>query len=221
MREFDNDPVISQTVELMNSYGLDLHGYTTKEILSQWLNKYHANWIRLATIEALYLGRYKAISVEQILGVWARMGNPNPHFSHEFERLICRKLPRHSNALPENTSVTSSLEEKILKEKIAALNKSKGITSESFSPPKPTPQAKIQQDNNIGNNKKDTSKSTPESIDAVESDSEISQLKNRSLPNSEQEPIHNFTPTPDVSPFYHKLKSLAEEQLEEEKNESS
>ena len=214
MREFDNDPVISQTVELMNSYGLDLHGYTVKEILSQWLNKYHANWIRLATIEALYLGRYKAISVEQILGVWARMGNPNPHFSHEFERLICRKLPRNSNTLPENTSVTSSLEEKILKEKIAALNKSKGITSESFSP-----QEKTSQDNNTGNNKKDTNKSTPESIDTVESDSEISQATNRARPNSEQEPIHDFTPTPDGSHFYHKLKSLAEEKLEEEKNE--
>ena len=216
MREFDNDPVISQAVELMNSYSLDLHGYTTEEILSQWLNKYHANWIRLAIIEALYLGRYKAISVEQILGVWARMGNPNPHFSHEFERLICRKLPRNSNTLPENTSVTSSLEEKILKEKIAALNKSKGITSESFSP-----QEKTVENNKTGNNKKDPNKSTPESIGAAESDSKISQLKNRSRPNFEQEPIHDFTPTPDVSPFYHKLKSLAEEKLEEEKNESS
>ncbi|MDJ0687286.1 MAG: hypothetical protein QNJ41_02135 [Xenococcaceae cyanobacterium MO_188.B32] len=211
MREFDNDPNISQTVELMNSYGLDLHGYTIEEIISHWLNTYHANWIRLAIIEALYLGRYKAISVEQILSVWARVGNPNPHFSHEFERLICRKLPRNSTELPDNTSVTSSLEEKILEEKIAALGKNKSIASESFPL-----QAQTQIDNNTENSHKDTTKSAPESIDSTPSNLERPQQKNRSRPSPEKPPIHEFTPLPDVSAFYNKLKSLAEEKLEEE-----
>ena len=101
MREFDNDPAIAQTVELMKSYSLDLHGYSIQEIITQLLKRYHANWIRLATIEALYLGRYKAVSVEQILRVWARVGTPNPHFGHEFERLICRKLPRNGANIPK------------------------------------------------------------------------------------------------------------------------
>ena len=211
MREFDNDPNISQTVELMNSYGLDLYGYTIEEIISQWLNKYHAAWIRLAVIEALYLGRYKAISVEQILSVWSRLGNPNPHFSHEFERLICRKLPRNSTELPENTSVTSSLEEKILEEKIAALGKNKAIASESFSV-----QEKTQTDDKTKTSQEDTTKPAKKSINSAASDLEIPQPTNRSRLNPEQPPIHEFTPLPDVSAFYNKLKSLAEEKLEEE-----
>ena len=211
MREFDNDPAISQTVELMNSYGLDLRGHTTQEIISQLLNKYHANWIRLATIEALYLGRYKAISIEHILSVWSRLGNPNPHFSHEFERLICRKLPRNSTYLPENASVTSSLEKKILEENIAALGKNKTLISESSSPA-----AKTQADKQTESNRETQSKSTRESINSTPSNLETSEPTNRSRPNSTQRTIHEFTPLPDVSAFYNKLKSLAEEELEEE-----
>lgn len=211
MREFDNDPNISQTIELMNSYGLDLHGYTTKGIISHWLNTYHANWIRLATIEALYLGRYKAISIEQILSVWVRVGNPNPHFSHEFERLICRKLPRNSTDLPDTTSVTPSLEEKILAEKIAALSKNKAIAAEIVSP-----QPQIQPDEEIESNPENTLKSLEESIKSQVFDLEISSPIDRSHSKPETQPIHDFTPLPDISAFYNKLKSLAKEKLEDQ-----
>lgn len=216
MREFDNDPNISQTVELMNSYGLDLHGYSIEGIISHWLNTYHANWIRLATIEALYLGRYKAISIEQILSVWVRVGNPNPHFSHEFERLICRKLPRNSTNLLDTTSVTPSLEEKILTEKIAALGKNKtiAIAAEIVSP-----QPQTQPDNNndnIESKPENTLKSLEESIKSQVFDLEISSPIDRSHSKPEPEPIHNFTPLPDVSAFYNKLKSLAKEKLEDQ-----
>ena len=211
MSEFDNDQAISQTVELMNSYGLDLHGYNIKEVISQLLSKYHANWIRLATIEALYLGRYKVVSVEQILQVWSRVGNPNPHFGHEFERLICRNLPRNSTELPENASITSSLEEKILEEKIAALTKNKAITAEPSSP-----QAQTQTDNHQKSKQQDKTKSALESSNSSPSNLEITPQKNRSRPKPEQPIIHEFAPLPDVSAFYNKLKSLAEENLEEE-----
>ena len=233
MREFDNDPNISQTVELMNSYGLDLYGYTIEEIMSHWLDTYHANWIRLATIEALYLGRYKAISIEQILTVWARVGTPNTHFSHEFERLICRKLPRNSADLIENISVTPSLEEKILAEKIAALGQNKEIAAETVSTHAAetisnhaaetvSTQTQTQTDDNnddnsnIESNPENTLKSLEESITSEIFNLEISPPKERSQPKPEPKPIHNFTPIPDVSDFYNKLKSLAQEKLEEQ-----
>ncbi|NJO19488.1 MAG: hypothetical protein HC838_04685, partial [Spirulinaceae cyanobacterium RM2_2_10] len=57
---------------------------------------YHPTWIRAAAIEALYLGRYKAVSVAQILEIWERRGQPTPHFNGDFERLICRKLPDYA-----------------------------------------------------------------------------------------------------------------------------
>ncbi|MDB9376454.1 hypothetical protein, partial [Nodularia sphaerocarpa] len=41
----------------------------------------------------LYQGRYKGISVQQILAFWQRRGQVIYHFNMEFERLICSKFP--------------------------------------------------------------------------------------------------------------------------------
>lgn len=80
-------------VNLMHHYGFDLGDYTLIQLLTGWQERYPAVWIRLATIEALYQGRYKAISVEQILALWQRRSQPIHHFNHEFERLVCADLP--------------------------------------------------------------------------------------------------------------------------------
>lgn len=86
---------MEQLIEvLIKNYGFDLDGETPQTIAAGWLEKYEASWVRLAIIEALYLGRYKAISVEQILNLWCRRGQPKFHFTHEFEQLICRRLPK-------------------------------------------------------------------------------------------------------------------------------
>lgn len=77
------------TVALLTRYSFDRSGYTAGELMSRWLNDYPVNWVRLAVVEALYQGRYKAISVEQILAFWNRRGQALYHFNHEFERLIC------------------------------------------------------------------------------------------------------------------------------------
>ncbi|MGK7951351.1 MAG: hypothetical protein AB4368_21845 [Xenococcaceae cyanobacterium] len=198
MREFDNDPAIAQTVELLKSYGLDLHGYTISEIITQLLERYHANWIRLATIEALYLGRYKAVSVEQILRVWARVGTPNPHFSHEFERLICRKLPRNVAYLPENTG--------------DILASSENFT-DLIEPITKEPQLSYS-DNELPKTPTDANQSLSDNVDATPEPLPKSEQTERSL--SKQPSIHQFTPLPDASSFYYKLKSLAEEELKEE-----
>jgi hypothetical protein len=47
----------------------------------------------MAVLEALYQGRYKVISVEEILKLWHRRGQPTFHFTHDFERLVCKNLP--------------------------------------------------------------------------------------------------------------------------------
>ena len=198
MREFDNDPAIAQTVELLKSYSLDLHGYTISEIVIQLLERYHANWIRLATIEALYLGRYKAVSVEQILRVWARVGTPNPHFSHEFERLICRKLPRNVAHIPENTGdiLASSANFTDLIEQVKE-------EPQLSSPDKESPKTPTDENQSLSDN-----------VDATPEPLPKSEQTERSI--SKQPSIHRFTPLPDASSFYYKLKSLAEEELKEE-----
>jgi predicted lipoprotein with Yx(FWY)xxD motif len=95
MREPTTDSAVAYAVALLSHYGFELRGYKAEELVNLWLRNYQANWVRLGVIEALYQGRYKAVSVEQILAVWARRGQPIYRFNHEFERLISRKLPQN------------------------------------------------------------------------------------------------------------------------------
>lgn len=81
-------------VALLVHYSFDLGGYSADELIDHWLKDYPDSWLRLAVIEALYQGRYKAISVEQILSFWQRRHQAIYHFNHEFARLICAKLPQ-------------------------------------------------------------------------------------------------------------------------------
>jgi hypothetical protein len=97
MSELSNDTAIAQAESLLISYSFDLKNSKAAQLIDEWKQKYQPIWIRLAVIEALYLGRYKAVSVEQILNVWSRRGNPNFHFSLDFETLICRNLPQRKD----------------------------------------------------------------------------------------------------------------------------
>ncbi|MBP0020964.1 MAG: hypothetical protein J7647_25825 [Cyanobacteria bacterium SBLK] len=92
---------IARSLALLDRYGFDTKGYMSTELVARWLEKYEPHWIRLAAVEALYQGRYKVISVEQILTLWERRGQPTPHFSSDFERLISRKLPDYFPAYPQ------------------------------------------------------------------------------------------------------------------------
>ncbi len=86
------DDKTAQAAELLNRYSFELEGYAAESLVVAWGHHFTAEWIRLAVIEALYQGRYKAVSVEQILAFWQRRGQPLCHFSHEFERIICDRL---------------------------------------------------------------------------------------------------------------------------------
>lgn len=78
---------------LLVHYDFDLGNRTVEEIAGWWVKNYEVDWLPLAAIEALYQGRYKAISVEQILALWKRRGKPIYHFNSEFEMLVRRHLP--------------------------------------------------------------------------------------------------------------------------------
>ncbi|MBE9003776.1 hypothetical protein IQ259_01705 [Fortiea sp. LEGE XX443] len=94
---------------LLIHYSFDLTGYSAIELVNRWQNQYPLDWLHLAVIEALYQGRYKAISVQQILAFWQRREQPIHHFNMEFERLICSKFPEILTALttPANEDVIS------------------------------------------------------------------------------------------------------------------
>lgn len=100
---------IEQIEALINSYDFDLDGWSAAALVAQWLEQYEPDWLKLAVIEALYQGRYKAFSVQQILNLWQRRGSPIYHFTYEFERLICRNIPTfgtNSADSPEVINIT-------------------------------------------------------------------------------------------------------------------
>ena len=75
-------------------YGLELDGHQIDTILATWLKQYDPTWILKAIVESLYRGRYKIVSVENILKDWHRLGNPRYHFTPEYEREILEKIPQ-------------------------------------------------------------------------------------------------------------------------------
>jgi hypothetical protein len=80
---------------LLQHYSFDLSNRPLQIVLAEWQSHFSYGWIRLAVIEALYLGRYKAVSVEQILRQWGRRDNPVTHFGYEFEQLVCDRVPKN------------------------------------------------------------------------------------------------------------------------------
>jgi hypothetical protein len=87
-----DNKTITQMAVLLDCYGFDLQECSPAEYIDYWLTSCSRYWIRLAIVEALYQGRYKAVSVDHILRLWQRRGHPTFHFPHEFERLICRNI---------------------------------------------------------------------------------------------------------------------------------
>lgn len=262
MTDQTQDSAITQTVALLEHYGFELKGRTAAELITQWLEQYQAVWVRLAVVEALYLGRYKAVSVAQILKCWDRRGNPHFHFNHDFERLICRKLPRFLGNFAEASPV--------MEEDYRLFS-----SNPKFSEVKPQPKQfydsidfdLAQMENNIpsvGKNQVLTGETTEDSIASVKENSdnieripfqveesrseilsvspteeiELKQIEtkvsseetistgfSKDLANDDREeikaengsesrdstrPIHQFTPSPDLSQSFSKLKAVAE-----------
>lgn len=168
-----------ETIEtLIDHYGFELRGYTASELVGRWLARYEANWVRLAAIEALYQGRYKAVSVEHILDAWQRRGRPHHRFNHDFERLICRNLPRDFAG---------------------------DRASDGESSPVEVPDSQVL-------DVEDPPETAAESEPSLASWNWEAGEGSRSARNdSEQTAIDQFTPPPDVSTFYIKLKAVAQQ----------
>ncbi len=75
-------------VALILHYGFDLGEQSALTMVRSWSCKYDPSFLSLAVVESLHLGRYKAVSIEQVLNGWQRRGEPVPHFSEEFADMI-------------------------------------------------------------------------------------------------------------------------------------
>ncbi|HBL59993.1 MAG TPA: hypothetical protein DDZ80_16400 [Cyanobacteria bacterium UBA8803] len=214
----DSDSAVAYAMILLSHYGFELRGYSPQELVKHWLEIYEPHWIRLAVIEALYQGRYKAVSVEQILSVWSRRGQPIYRFNHEFERLICRKLPQNL-AAPFKATLTELNPEPsplILAESVPdEIDDSPLLEVSSQEEPLPI----LASDN------------LPSAMTEITEVSETELQEDYPMPEvptngninvaleidwsrgeANKNPIHQFTPPPDSSGFYLKLKKVVEQQ---------
>lgn len=216
MNEPTPDPAIAYAVALLSHYKFELRGYTAQELVNLWLRNYPANWVRLGVIEALYQGRYKAVSVEQILAVWGRRGQPIFRFTHEFERLISRKLPQSLTArlgvtstaptpelslpllatnYPENTDDSAWVELKAQEVKTDQQN----TLAAEMTPSEDLHETQIQSDHQI-----------PEAL--INNGISVTYDADWSRFEVSKQPIHQFTPPHDSSGFYLKLKAVVQQQ---------
>ena len=83
-----NSPDIEPVYQLLTSYSFDAEAYQTEAVIAAWLEEFGPIWVSHAITEALYQGRYKLISIDQILRLWQRRGQPIRHFNREFESII-------------------------------------------------------------------------------------------------------------------------------------
>ena len=166
---------------LIEHYGFEVSGGGIDSWVAHWLDAYASNWVRLATIEALYQGRYKIVSIDWILHCWERRGYPNFHFNAEFERLICRRLPRDLRApSPELTEAVEAFAAPSLPAEAGWAEAAQPASEPAEAAPAMTAER------------------------MRESPPVASARSDRSQP-----PIHQFSPSPDRSGFYAKLKAVA------------
>lgn len=251
MTEPTQDSAAAYATALLVHYGFELGGYKAEELVAKWSNQYHANWVRLAVIEALYQGRYKSVSVEQILAFWKRRSRALYHFNHEFERLICRKFPQNladsftTEAQPpdfpqeepeivETLSLASvaGVRESELRSQETDTTSSQSAgemhpSSVSLVTPltPPSPSTPLLKEDLTPVNKDDT---PTEQLAEKDETTRVAQQQNYSQKvgyeadwsraEAGKRPIDQFTPPPDLSDFYLKLKAVAQmrEDLTEE-----
>lgn len=79
---------LREIIILIKYYGFDLNGYKMRDLIVKWTKIYPHNWLSLGVIEAIYQGRLKVVSVEQILNVWLKKREVNKSFNDEFASLI-------------------------------------------------------------------------------------------------------------------------------------
>ena len=233
MTELTQNLSLAQVRSLIDSYDFDLGCDRIEELLQCWSEVYAANWIRLATIEALYQGRYKAVSIEQILNVWMRLGAPNTHFTYEFERLICRKLPKHLNNFeknPEKTDAPPKAEIDFEPFTYEPVNQEVDAATVEVSPQIveiQEPERKELENLSVKKISKqpeatDNSATDNSATDNSARESSVTFISALGLSYSSDwsdftiggKMIHQFIPLPDMSSFFNKLKTFGEQQQE-------
>lgn len=221
--EASQDPTAIAATDLLNRYGFDVGAFSAQQLVGYWLRSYPSAWVRAAVVEALYQGRYKSVSVGQILAIWKRRGQPIYHFSFEFERMVCGNLSR----IPTQDSPSESLPADTTPPPEAAVVAEPSDVTEALpaDPHFSAPTGDLEPPSLEAASPSD---SAAISFEAVEStpedwvtagteptvDFEFVTQQNSWARSQEgvQHSIHQFVPDPEISMFYEKLRAVAQDQ---------
>jgi hypothetical protein len=195
--------VINQTVALIRYYGFETGDSTAIELVANWLEVYQPIWVRLAVVEALYQGRYKAVSIEQILAFWVRRGHPVYHFNHEFESLVCREIP----LFPTRPEEWEKLYRAIAASPVPAELPASLEFLEDF---RPAAISAADDEYCVAIAEPPIDDSADLGLPAQEETAAIANPEEPLPKPVHRRPIHKFTPPEDASDFYKKLKRVTE-----------
>ncbi len=215
---------LNQIEALLSRYGFEIKEVSISELIEKWVASYSVYWIRLAIVEALYQGRYKAISVEHILALWKRLGHPTYHFTYEFERFITRNLfvedvsnhkiveeqqPEEQSSTPEKliepapkNNITLTPIQELVKKiaiPISIATEKLNHKTERIEELNGAVAEKVEQENTAIAEQEINSQTT---------------LTPQKTPRT----INQFTPHSDASNFYGKLRAVAYQELEEDQD---
>ncbi len=189
---------------LMEEYSFDLAGFEAGELVTIWHERLDAelSWIRSAVLEALYLGRYKAFSVEQILQGWKRRGHPVRHFNSEFERIVFGPI---DPVVSKYAAVTSLKPSELMLPQSESHSKGAEVAASREESPSVTPPAAdaLEQTREANN---PLAEETEDEAQSPTTDMEPQQQELFSQP----EPIQKFRPVSESSEFYQRLQSVAQ-----------
>ena len=206
------DKTITHIATLLSRYGFELNGVPIPQLIEDLSATYSVYWIRLAIVEALYQGRYKVISIEHILMIWKRRGQPTYHFNHDFERFITHKVvmddltdevTKHDDS-PE-TNQTSDEENQEISE-----------TATRFTPVDELVK-QITASNLTFLEELSAKLEVHRDLPEHQAETQGTNVKHQhpSANNHNDHSIHQFIPHRDFSEFYSKLRAVAHQELAE------
>lgn len=187
--------------DLLSRYSFDLGAFSSDQLVDYWLRRYPPEWVRSAVVEALYQGRYKAISVGQILAMWARRNQPLYHFNGDFERMVLGQqgitplLSQKSHATP--VSQYQLVDSAAVQESHESEEES---GAESLAPP----------DFRVIHHDPAANRDRTLSADLEPSPPGSPEIWVRN--DAAKHPIHRFVPEPEGSVFYVKLRAVAHDE---------
>jgi hypothetical protein len=205
MEQQKEEVEIIETSALLICYGFDLRGLTPQGLIDDWLKSYSPLWIRWAVIEALYQGRYKAISVEHLLNFWSRRGEPSFRFGSEFERLITHNLPK---------SYTTDLDLSVeLKDDEIALSVPPKFSLPSFPAPPPLLEPILNQVSSVIFEDEPLEGIFSKPVAVEESENSIKTVAANGISPLKTRSIHRFIPVLEESDLLGKLRMVVRREL--------